>query len=77
MKGYKQTEGLDYLDTHSLVTRINLIRMVLEITTLRNLEIHQMDVKTAFLSGDLDDEIYMEQLESFSAQRQEKKVCKW
>ena len=77
MKGYKQTEGLDYFHTHSLMRRINLIRMVLEIATLRNLEVHQMDVKTTFLNGDLDDEIYMEQLEGFSTPRQEKNVCKW
>ncbi|WKA09039.1 hypothetical protein VitviT2T_026717 [Vitis vinifera] len=76
IKGYRQTEGLDYFDTYSPVTRINSIRMVLAIAALRNLEIHQMDVKTAFLNGDLDEEIYMEQLEGFSAPGQEKKVCK-
>ena len=52
IKGYRQTEGLDYFDTYSPVTRINSIRMVLS-----NLEVHQMDVKTAFLNGDLDEEI--------------------
>ena len=50
--------------------------MVLAIVALRNLEIHQMDVKTAFLNGDLDEEIYMEQPEGFVAPGQEKKVCK-
>ena len=50
--------------------------MVLAIAALRNLEIHQMDVKTAFLNGDLDEEIYMEQPEGFVAPEQEKKVCK-
>ena len=61
IKGYKQTKGLDYFDTYSLVKRINFIRTVLAISTLRNLEVHQMDVKTTFLNGDLDEEIYMEQ----------------
>ena len=51
VKGYKQNKGLDYFDTYSLVTRINSIRMMLAIVTLRNLEVHQMDVKTAFLNG--------------------------
>ncbi|RVW86309.1 Retrovirus-related Pol polyprotein from transposon TNT 1-94 [Vitis vinifera] len=76
IKGYRQTKGLDYFDTYSPVTRINSVRMVLAIAALRNLEIHQMDVKTAFLNGDLDEEIYMEQPEGFSALGQEKKVCK-
>ena len=52
IKGYRQTEGPDYFDRYSPVTRINSIRMVLS-----NLEVHQMDVKTAFLNGDLDEEI--------------------
>ena len=54
IKGYRQKEGLDYFDTYSPVTRITSIRMVIAIAALRNLEIHQMDVKTAFLNGDLD-----------------------
>ncbi|GJS15824.1 retrovirus-related pol polyprotein from transposon TNT 1-94 [Tanacetum coccineum] len=48
----------------------------LVIKAIRNLEVHQMDVKTAFLNGDLEEEIYMEQLEGFTAPGQEEKVCK-
>ena len=76
IKGYRQTEGLDYFDTYSPVTRINSIRMVLAIASLKDLEVHQMDVKTAFLNEDLNEEIYMEQPEGFSAPRQEMKVCR-
>ena len=76
IKGYKQKEGLDYFDTYSLVTRISSIRMLIAITAIHNLEIHQMDVKTAFLNGDLDEEIYMEQPEGFIVPGQEKKVCR-
>ena len=76
IKGYKQKEGLDYFDTYSPVTRITSIRMILAIAALRNLEVHQMDVKTAFLNGVLDEEIYIEQPEGFSAPGQEKKVCR-
>ena len=50
--------------------------MLIAITAIHNLEIHQMDVKTAFLNGDLDDEIYMEQPEGFIVPSQEKKVCR-
>ena len=76
IKGYKQTKGMDYFDTYSPVTRINSIRMVLAIVALKDLEVHQMDVKTAFLNGDLNEEIYMEQPERFSAPGQEMKVCR-
>ena len=76
IKDYRQREGLDYFDTYSPVMRINSIRMILAIAVLRNLEVHQMDVKTAFLNGDLEEEIYMEQSESFIVPGQEKKVCK-
>ncbi|KZV51533.1 hypothetical protein F511_05849 [Dorcoceras hygrometricum] len=64
----RQREGLDYFDTYSPVTRITSIRVILAIAALRNHSIHQMDVKTAFLNGDLEEEIYMEQPEGFSAQ---------
>jgi len=60
-KGYKQQEGIDYEDTFSPVVRFNSIRLILAIVNSLDLELHQMDVKTAFLNGDLDEEIYMEQ----------------
>ena len=75
-KGYKQKEGLDYFDTYSPVTRITSIRMLIAIAALHNLEIHKMDVKTAFLNGDLNEEIYMDQPEGFISLGQEKKVCR-
>ena len=66
-KCFKQTESLDYFDTYSPVTIINFIRMVLAIVAVRNLQVHQMDVKTTFLNGYLDEEIYTEQPGGFSA----------
>ncbi|XP_071694471.1 uncharacterized protein [Rutidosis leptorrhynchoides] len=74
--GFRQREGLDYFDTYSPVTRITSIRLVLAIAVIRNLEVHQMDVKTAFLNGNLEEEIYMEQPAGFKAPVQERKVCK-
>ena len=76
VKGYKQKEGVDYFDTYSPVTRITSIRMLMAIAVLHNLEIHQMDVKSTFLNGELNDEIYMEQPEGFIVPSQEKKVCR-
>ena len=70
IKGYRQKEGLDYFDTYSLVIRITSIRLVLAIAAIRNLQAHQMDVKTAFLNGELEEEIYMEQPEVFIASGQ-------
>ncbi|CAM8890383.1 unnamed protein product [Rhodiola kirilowii] len=76
IKEYRQKEGLDYFDTFSPVTRITSIRMIIAIAALHNLEIYQMDVKTAFLNGDLGEEVYMEQPEGCKVPGQEKKVCK-
>ena len=75
-KGYKQKEGLDYFDTYSPVTRITSIRMLIAIAALHNLEMHQMNVKTVFLNGELNEEIYMDQSEGFISLGQEKKVCR-
>nr|GEY23657.1 hypothetical protein [Tanacetum cinerariifolium] len=74
IKGFRQREGLDYFDTYSTVTRITSIRMILAISALRNLKVHQMDMKTAFLNGDLEEEIYMNQPEGFIAPGQEGKI---
>ncbi|GKF35900.1 retrovirus-related pol polyprotein from transposon TNT 1-94 [Tanacetum coccineum] len=76
IKGYRQREGLDYFDSYSPVTRITSIRMILAIAALRNLEIHQMNVKTAFLNRDLEEEIYMNQPEGFRALGQEGKMIR-
>ena len=75
-KGYRQKEGVDFFDTYSPVTRITSIRMLIAIASIYNLEIHQMDVKTTFLNGDLDEEIYMEQPEGFISKGSENKVCR-
>ena len=76
VKGYNKKNGLDYFDTYSPVTRISSIRMLIAIVAIYNLEIHQMDVKTTFLNGDLDEEIYMEQPEGFIVPVKKRKfVC--
>ena len=64
-KGFKQKTNLDFFDTFYSVTRITSIRLLIAIAAIFYLKIHQMDVKTAFLNGDLDEEIYMDQLEGF------------
>ncbi|GJT04240.1 remorin [Tanacetum coccineum] len=74
IKGFRQREGLDYFDTYSFVTRITLLRMILAISALRNLEVYQIDVKNAFLNGDLEEEIYTNQPEGFMTPGLESKV---
>ena len=56
------------------MSRITSVRIILAIAALRSLEVHQMDVKTAFLNGDLEEEIYMEQPEGCVVPEQERKV---
>ena len=54
-KGFKQNEEVDYFDTYALVARISSIRVMFSLALIYNLYIHQMDVKIAFLNGDLDE----------------------
>ena len=75
-KGYTQKEGVDYEETFSPVAMLKSIRILLSIAACLNYEIWQMDVKTAFLNGSLDESIYMVQPEGFVSQGQEQKVCK-
>ncbi|KAL0298456.1 UNVERIFIED_CONTAM: Retrovirus-related Pol polyprotein from transposon TNT 1-94 [Sesamum radiatum] len=75
-KDFKQKEGIDYFDTYFLVARLTTIRVLMALTLVYNLSIHQMDVKTALLYGELNEEIYMDQSEGFVAHGNEHKVCK-
>ena len=76
VEGYRQKESLDYFDTYSPVTRITSIRMLIALAAVHDLKIHQMDVNTTFLNGELEEEIYMEQPEGFIVPGKEKKVCR-
>ncbi|GJZ35330.1 zinc finger, CCHC-type containing protein [Tanacetum coccineum] len=76
IQGFIQKEGIDYFDTYATVAHITTIRLLLALAAIQNLVIHQMDVKTAFLNGDLDEEVYMKQPEGFVIPGNKHKVCK-
>jgi hypothetical protein len=59
-RGFTQTFGGDYNETFTFVTKNVSICCILALVAIENMEIHQMDVKTAFLNGDLEEDIYME-----------------
>jgi hypothetical protein len=76
VKGYSEKEGEDYFDTYSPVARLTIIRVLLSLAASHGLIVHQMDVKTAFLHGELDEEIYMHQPDGFVLEGQRELVCK-
>ena len=76
VKGFQQKEGIDFGEIFSPVVKHSTIRMVLNIVAAENLFLEQLDVKTAFLHGDLDEEIYMKQPVGFIVKGKEKMVCR-
>ena len=77
VKGFSQVEGIDYDEIFSPVVRFETVRMMLVLTALKDWHISGLDVKTAFLYGELDEELYMEQPEGFKIPGlQHKVMCK-
>nr|GEX88554.1 hypothetical protein [Tanacetum cinerariifolium] len=64
-KGYRQEEGIDFEESFAPVARIEAIRIFIANAASKNMTIYQMDVKTAFLNGELKEEVYVSQLEGF------------
>ncbi len=65
-RGFTQTFGVDYNETFAPVAKFVSICCILALTAIEDMEIHQMDVKTAFINCELEEEIYMEQPEGFT-----------
>ncbi|CAN1822894.1 Retrovirus-related Pol polyprotein from transposon TNT 1-94, partial [Linum perenne] len=74
-KGYAQKEGIDYNEIFSPVVKHSSIRILLALVAQFDLKLEQLDVKTAFLHGDLEEEIYMAQPDGFQVAGKEKCVC--
>ena len=64
-KGFTQIEGIDYNETLSLVSCKDSFRIIMALVAHYDLELHQMDVKTTFLNGDLEENVYMAQPKGF------------
>ncbi|GJV00440.1 retrovirus-related pol polyprotein from transposon TNT 1-94 [Tanacetum coccineum] len=67
-KGYRQEEGIDFEESFAPVARIEAIRIFIANAATKNMIIYQMDVKTAFLNGDLQEEVFVSQPEGFEDQ---------
>ena len=75
-KGYSQTYGVDCSDTFSPVAKMTYVRLFFSLVATHNWDFHQLDIKNAFLHGDLQEEVYMEQPSGFVAQGEIGKVCR-
>lgn len=75
--GYNQRKGIDYIDTYSPVLKLTTLRILLTIANQFDMELRQLDVKTAYLNGNMDENIYMEIPDGFYLDKsREKYVCK-
>lgn len=75
-KGYAQEKGIDYEEAFSLVAKMTTIRSVISLAANYGWPVFHMNVKSAFLNGDLKEEVYVQQSQGFEVQRQKHKVCK-
>jgi hypothetical protein len=75
-KGYAQIEGIEFEETFSPVARMEAICFLLAYACSKNVKVYQMDVKSAFLNGELEEEVYIEQPEGFQLSENTDYVCK-
>jgi len=73
-KGYSQQYGVDYAEVFALVARLDTIRVVISLTALNSWMIYQLDVKSAFLHGELDEEVFVDQPPGYEHKGHESKV---
>jgi hypothetical protein len=75
-QGYTQVEGLDYDETFAPVARLEAIRILLAYATSHNIKLYQMDVKSAFLNGKINELVYVKQPPSFEDSKKPNHVYK-
>ena len=74
--GFSQKEGIDYEETFSLVARCTSIRTIIALATKMKWKLHRMDVKTTFLNGVIEEEVYIEQPQGFEVEDRKTHVCR-
>ena len=75
-KGFTQTYGIGYEETFATVTKLNTIRILLSLAASLDWKLHQLDVKNAFLNGDLEEEVYMSVPPGLKKKEGNNLVCK-
>jgi hypothetical protein len=75
-KGYVQRQGVDYEDVFAPVARLETMRLLLALAAQEEWKVHHVDVKSAFLNGDLMEEVYVEQPIGYEKKGEEEKVYK-
>ena len=75
-KGYAQKYGIDYDETFSPVVKFSSVRALIAFAIQNDMLLHQMDVVTAFLNGNLEEDIYMQQPDGYVKEGSEHLVCK-
>ena len=75
-RGFSQKEGIDYEETFAPVARYTSIRTIIALTAKMKWKLHQMDVKTTFLNGVIEEEVYIEQPQGFEFEYRKTRVCR-
>ena len=75
-KGFTQSYGIDYQETFALVAKLNTVRVLLSLAANLDWSLHQLDVKNAFLNGDLEEEVYMDISTGLETTSNFNKVCR-
>ena len=75
-KGYAQTYGVDYSNIFSPIAKMTFVQLFISLATTYNWDLHHLDIKNAFLHGNLQEEVYMEQTPRFVAQGEIGRVCR-
>jgi len=75
-QGFTQTYGIEYDETFAPVAKLNSIRVLLSLAANLDWELHQLDVKNAFLNGNLDEGVYMKIPPGFESEEEQGRVCK-